>query len=310
MVRNLEYRRGPVAAGLAVVLLGALMAIASPATALDAGSPSGSGVQPMAYSGNRTCGELVPGTTEFKVEPVSKGQYTDGQLVVKLSAVNRTFNFTVMSGGTVFAAFVKGGDGGNLYSYPSGTLGDTSLHSPVNPSNGNYYGLSHISFCYRVVVDDVITLNKVDDKGTALAGVVMQLWKDAVDTGTKVGECTTSVPDDGTCAFTITESGTYWGHEETGLTGYGTAADQSATVTRDAVKETITLTFVNPRLFTKIVLVCQGNALYASDVTEGSVTKSSLDGLTPAQEAALCATGGARFEDNPAGTHQLDVVIN
>jgi hypothetical protein len=43
---------------------------------------------------------------------------------------------------------VKGGPNANLYDYtPDGAAADTDLHAPVNPANGGFYGLSHISFC-------------------------------------------------------------------------------------------------------------------------------------------------------------------
>ena len=37
-------------------------------------------VEPIFVEGNATCAQLVPGTTELKVEPVSSGTYSDGTL--------------------------------------------------------------------------------------------------------------------------------------------------------------------------------------------------------------------------------------
>ena len=47
------------------------------------------------------------------------------------------------------AVVVKGGSNANLFDYrPAGNAADTALHAPVNPNNGTFYGLSHISFCF------------------------------------------------------------------------------------------------------------------------------------------------------------------
>ena len=48
------------------------------------------------------------------------------------------------------AVIAKGGPNANAYVYdpPAESFGDTGLHSPINPNNGQPFGLSHISFCY------------------------------------------------------------------------------------------------------------------------------------------------------------------
>ncbi|HKX68369.1 MAG TPA: hypothetical protein VJN29_14215, partial [Intrasporangium sp.] len=50
----------------------------------------------------------------------------------------------------VDVVIVKGGPKANVYTYPFESLGDTGLTAPINPANGQPYGLSHISFCYDV----------------------------------------------------------------------------------------------------------------------------------------------------------------
>ncbi len=55
----------------------------------------------------------------------------------------------VAGGGAVTVVVVKGGPDANAFVYPAPDLGDTGLHAPVNPKNQKYYGLSHISFCYK-----------------------------------------------------------------------------------------------------------------------------------------------------------------
>jgi hypothetical protein len=56
--------------------------------------------------------------------------------------------------------FVKGGPVGNLYVYNPESWGDGGLHSPINPNNGQPYGLSHISFCYNAVTHYALTVSK------------------------------------------------------------------------------------------------------------------------------------------------------
>jgi len=123
----------------------------------NAAANSGEGSTPptVAVGENATCGDLAPeGATwiEFKVEPVKDGTFSDGTLTVTID-VNETedgpvFDWTSNIG--VDAVFVKGGPGGLLYVYdpPEESTGDTGLHAPVNPANGKFYGLSHVSFCY------------------------------------------------------------------------------------------------------------------------------------------------------------------
>jgi LPXTG-motif cell wall-anchored protein len=106
---------------------------------------------------NATCGDLAPeGATwiELKVDPVEDGTFTDDTLTVTIDVTDTNdgpvFSWTSNIG--VDAVFVKGGPGGLLYLYdpPAESTGDTGLHAPVNPANGKFYGLSHLSFCYDV----------------------------------------------------------------------------------------------------------------------------------------------------------------
>jgi hypothetical protein len=111
-------------------------------------------VEPETVGGNPTCSELVDGgVTEFKVEPVADGTYTDGTLTVTIdvrdTADGPVFDWTSNIG--VDAVFAKGGPQGNLYVYDPEATGDTGLHAPVNPKGNDpdkWAGLSHISFCY------------------------------------------------------------------------------------------------------------------------------------------------------------------
>jgi hypothetical protein len=111
-----------------------------------------------------------------------------------------------------------------------------------------------------------IKLKKVDAAGNPLAGAVMQLWLDANKDGvldqsptppdTQVtnpqGNCTTAVTGnaatDGICAWTISASGVYIGHELTPPNGYSAAPDQTQSVTFPPSSEVFTLTFTDNKL--------------------------------------------------------------
>lgn len=110
-------------------------------------------VIPGASNTDKTCAVVMPGTTEFKIEPVPDGTndpYSDGTLSVEitkpstLAGSSNSFDWT--SNIVVEGVIVKGGSqGANWYDYrPSGSTGDTYLTTPNNGSQG----ISHISFCY------------------------------------------------------------------------------------------------------------------------------------------------------------------
>jgi hypothetical protein len=128
-----------------------LIAVVGAITPADAGvgqpgPPSGNGVTPVVHPDNPTCSDLVPGTTELRVEPVTSGEHTDGTLTVTLTVDDAFFDWTSNIG--INAVFVKGGDNGNLYVYDPPATSDTDLHAPINPANDKPFGLSHVSFCY------------------------------------------------------------------------------------------------------------------------------------------------------------------
>lgn len=106
-------------------------------------------VVPVQQSGNPACGA---GLYEYKVEPVASGVYDDPAssfevtLTVSDTASGPVFNWTANMG--VDSVIAKGGPNANVYNYNPEVSSDTGLHAPVNASNGKYYGLSHISFCF------------------------------------------------------------------------------------------------------------------------------------------------------------------
>jgi hypothetical protein len=116
--------------------------------------------------GNPSC---PAGTYELKIEPVGDGTYT-GQfgfsvtIDVRETGDGPVFDFTSNKG--VDAVIVKGGPNANVYDYNPEVTSGTGLHAPVNPSNGNYYGLSHISFCY-----DLEPKVEIEKTGDALSKI-------------------------------------------------------------------------------------------------------------------------------------------
>ena len=124
----------------------------------EAGDPSGNGVQPVLLSGNRNCAEVLGADLlfEYRLEPVDdatvdlaaeSGGDVEGTLVVDVHG--DLFDFTIEDGDPLAAVVVKGGNNADLYDYrPAGEVADTDLHAPLNADSDQYYGLSHISFCW------------------------------------------------------------------------------------------------------------------------------------------------------------------
>lgn len=114
-------------------------------------------VDPVPGPGNAQTSDCAAGTIGVKYEPVVNGTVTDGtfsaDIVIVNTAAGPTFDFSDATH-DVTEVFVKGGTVSNQYIYdPSPVRADTGLHSPVNPSNGTYFGLSHLIFCYALSLD-------------------------------------------------------------------------------------------------------------------------------------------------------------
>ncbi|GEC04882.1 hypothetical protein SSP24_25370 [Streptomyces spinoverrucosus] len=132
---------------------------AAPASALQPGPPSGSGVQPDEEQGNATFPELgytcpqgvrvinnpEVGTNEFTVDG-----FTVSITVRNTEGVGETFDFDIISDHVALGVLVKGGPNTNEYDYrPSGIEEDTNLHAPLGagPSGSLYHDISNIEFC-------------------------------------------------------------------------------------------------------------------------------------------------------------------
>jgi len=105
-------------------------------------------VTPDLWNDNPTCADLGFDLTSgnqnsagtYSVGPGSVTWSVDGNGIITWSS---TFG--------IDAVFVKGGNGGNLYTYdpPSESTGDSGLLPPHNcGQNDNQCGLSHVTFCY------------------------------------------------------------------------------------------------------------------------------------------------------------------
>lgn len=125
--------RGLVAAGTA---LAATLAFAGVASAAE---PA---IQKV--DGNPRCASLGGGYTELKFDPVAQGRTS--RSVFTIDVEGRVFDWSSTQG--VDAVIVKGGPNANVYRYANEVTSGEGLHAPVNPSNGQFYGLSHISLCY------------------------------------------------------------------------------------------------------------------------------------------------------------------
>lgn len=157
-----------------IFVLTALAAGVAAAQLPQPGPPSGDGIQPVVIGGNPMCSELPGGSgwTELRVNAPGNGMstHTDGFLVVDLLITNSPQGPLMdwSSNIGVDAVYMKGGEDGNFYLYDPEDTADTDLHTPINPSNGEYFGISHVNFCYDVTASvDVVkngdTLSKIGD---------------------------------------------------------------------------------------------------------------------------------------------------
>ena len=168
-----------------------------------------------------------------------------------------------------------------------------------------------------------VNVHKQDDAGAPLQNAVFTLYSDVAPQGgtaagvedkvsaNSLGTCTTSATGD--CTFSSVQLGQYWVVETTTPAGYGTAADQHVTISTGG--QSVPLTFVDPRHFKIVVLICQegANDLHPSNVKfDGALTpttNNSLGSSTIPSESELCALGGASLTGVGAGVHSAAIVI-
>ena len=99
---------------------------------------------PETFPGNDTC----EGT---KIDPVASGTYAlagggSVTITVRNTSSGPVFDFDASDDITIGSVTVKGGPNYNLYIFAPAVNSAENLHSPLNPNNGKWYGLSHICF--------------------------------------------------------------------------------------------------------------------------------------------------------------------
>ena len=110
-------------------------------------------VTPIFVPGNPTCEDLGY-DFGFKIDPPVSGTYSiDGINTITFTTDGVSFDWSSTLG--MDAVISKGGPVANVYLYdpPAEATSDTGLHSPVNPNNGQFYGLSHATFCFDYEVE-------------------------------------------------------------------------------------------------------------------------------------------------------------
>jgi hypothetical protein len=105
-------------------------------------------VTPRLIDGNPTCSQLIPGSTEIKVDinDLTLNGVYGPVTITALNADKTTLSFSSQI--PILGVVMKGSNAGNFYDYqPNGTLADSGLVTPTN-SSGNPAQISHVSFCY------------------------------------------------------------------------------------------------------------------------------------------------------------------
>lgn len=244
--------------------------------------------------------------------------------------------------GTVNTSTIPNGEADGLGAHSLRTFGEASvrLSSILPPTGcagfGSAYLKSRSSDSFSAALKDFIEpvavtisncgsvqIQKNDDSTTPspLSGAIFTLYLDVPPLGTArgvgdtavSGTCTTDAT--GACSIINVPFGPYWVVETTTPSGYATADEQLTAVS--STTPTVSLTFVDPRLFKVIVLVCKqsDNSLYSSNVSlpSGSAnaadTKKSLGTSDTPSAAALCGLSGAAFSGLQTGVKQVAVDI-
>jgi hypothetical protein len=113
-------------------------------------------VVPEFVDGNPTCQDLgytygfKPGTSNGVPEDNPEGTFNlpgDDTNTVTIDP-NATGLDAWSSTLSMDAVIIKGGPNANVYRYNPESTSDSSLSTPINTSNDDLYGLSHVEFCY------------------------------------------------------------------------------------------------------------------------------------------------------------------
>lgn len=132
-----------------IVAIGCLIGILFPVQLAVA-----SHVTPTFVPGNPSCTDLgYDFGFKPQPEPPPSGIYNfpEGINTVTITSDGTYFDWLSTLG--IDAVVVKGGPNANVYVHDPEEFSDNSLHSPINPINGQPYAISHIEFCYDYEVD-------------------------------------------------------------------------------------------------------------------------------------------------------------
>lgn len=154
------------------------------------------------------------GLDEFKVEPVASGTYGPNDeftITINDTASGETFNWT--STLPVFQVIAKGGPGANVYDYV-GAFSGTGLHAPDNPNSGQYYGLSHITFCSGEAEQPVETTFDIGGACVVTDGVAVFTVSGSLGEGLTLEVAGETISAAGPFSITVDEAGDY-GYEVT-----------------------------------------------------------------------------------------------
>ncbi|HKX75877.1 MAG TPA: LPXTG cell wall anchor domain-containing protein [Acidimicrobiia bacterium] len=233
-------------------------------------------VEPELVTGNENC-EAATGLEEiFRDEsnPITSGSHDidgDGDDDIYITVSGSTFNWSTDEGLLIAAVFVKGGPDGNLYDYrPGGATSDTGLHAPVNPANGQFFGLSHITFC---APDETTTTTEEETTTTTV-------------------EETTTTTEEETTTTTVEETTTTTVEETTTTTAEETTTTAEATTTSATVGGIVVTQPSTPQ-----VSQTTASTLPFTGISSGSV---AVIGAGMAGLGALLLVASRRGEDKAA----------
>ena len=201
----------------------------------------------------------------LKIDPPMTGTF--GPITItSIYDEGRQFDFT--STVPISHVFVKGGPGGNLYSYDPAVLGDTGLHPPVNENNDKYYGISHITFYFCETVEPLGRIAGIKFNDVNADGLFDPMEEIGLD-GFRI-EIHNGYPmtEDTLMAYVITSGGGYFEFGDLPLGTYYIKEIQ-----QEGFKQT---TPVDPDYF--VVEITEEN-LDVEDLVFGNVEYSSLSGF-------------------------------
>ena len=294
-----------VVGGLSVLLAGSAGAVPGPPTTTL-------GVQPTEVAGNPTCASLIDAEDflfEFRQEPVQDATVPlsfdglTGTLVIDVQP-GQLFDFSFTGDFAAAAVFVKGGPRGNLYVYSPPATADTGLHAPVNPQNGQFFGLSHISFCIaeraRTGAIEIAKTVKVPGGGQQpLAGAKFTIDGQAVTTDANGKAC---VDELAFGTYTVTETEAPPGYALADPASQQVVVDQEGSCDPLTTPETVSFENV-PLTDLDVTVTAQVPGATLSTI-ECNGSSSGTPPGTPADPATLSV------DDLPPGTYTCEIVID